>query len=126
MIWYILVKIISRVVKDLVNIQFKKGVLELIALALLTESDQYGYSLIKHISKKIEISEGSLYPLLRKLVNDDCLSTYFQESREGPARKYYSITKKGEKKLRCLLNEWIEFSDAINHFIKESDFNEQK
>ncbi|MED3481739.1 PadR family transcriptional regulator [Bacillus toyonensis] len=108
------------------NIQFKKGVLELIALAILTKSDQYGYSLVKRISNKIEISEGSLYPLLRRLVNEGCLSTYFQESREGPARKYYSLTEKGREKLHCLLNEWIEFSDAINHFIKESDFNEQK
>lgn len=84
------------------------------------------YSLAKRISNKIERSEGSLYPLLRRLVNDGCLLTYFQESPKGPARNYYSITEKGGERLRRLLKEWIEFSNVINHFIKESDFNEQK
>jgi len=79
------------------NIQFKKGVLELCVLALLTKKNRYGYDLVNEISKNIEISEGTIYPLLRRLKNVGWVTTYLQESQEGAPRKYYKLTQSGQK-----------------------------
>ncbi|MBN1383850.1 MAG: PadR family transcriptional regulator, partial [Elusimicrobia bacterium] len=79
------------------NIQFKKGVLELCALALLAKKNRYGYELVNEISKNISISEGTIYPLLRRLKNDGYVTTYLEESSEGAARKYYQLTEAGKK-----------------------------
>ena len=76
------------------NVQFKKGVLELCVLALLDKQDRYGYELVQLISEQIQISEGTIYPLLRKLTQEEYFTTYLQESTEGPPRKYYQLTKK--------------------------------
>ena len=59
-----------------VNIQFKKGVLELCVLVLINRQDRYGYELAQAVSKHIEVAEGALYPLLRRLVNDGYCTTY--------------------------------------------------
>src|SRR5690625_7671130 len=65
------------------NIQFKKGVLEICVLALLDKQDRYGYELVQKISNQISISEGSVYPLLRRLTKEGYFTTYLQESTEG-------------------------------------------
>ena len=67
------------------NVQFKKGALELIVL-LIIKKDQYGYSLVQNISRYMTIAEGTVYPLLRRLVKSGELSTYYQPSTEGPSR----------------------------------------
>ena len=77
------------------NVQFKKGALELCVLALTAKKDRYGYELVEEISKRFEISEGSIYPLLRILTKEGLFSTYLMESTEGPPRKYYKLTTKG-------------------------------
>ncbi|MBO8157333.1 MAG: PadR family transcriptional regulator [Bacillaceae bacterium] len=101
------------------NVQFKKGILELCVLALTSNKDRYGYELVQSISKKIDISEGTVYPLLRRLTKDGFFSTYLAESREGPPRKYYKITPKGREYLHELLREWEMFSTGVNQLIKE-------
>ncbi|MEC5424829.1 PadR family transcriptional regulator [Virgibacillus sp. C22-A2] len=101
------------------NIQFKKGALELCVLALLDKQDRYGYELVQTISDQIAISEGSVYPLLRRLKKEDFVTTYLQESTEGPSRKYYKLTVKGSEYLHVLSDEWREFSNGVNHLIKE-------
>ncbi len=78
------------------NIQFKKGVLELCVLVVLCRKDYYGYELVQAISKNIDIAEGTVYPLLRRLTKEGYFKTYIQESADGPARKYYQITDKGQ------------------------------
>ncbi|WP_353948292.1 PadR family transcriptional regulator [Sporolactobacillus sp. Y61] len=100
------------------NVQFKKGVLELCVLILIADKDQYGYELAQNISDKIEVAEGTLYPLLRRLTKEGYLSTYLSESTEGPPRKYYSITEKGESYMKALIREWKQFSKAVDQFIK--------
>ncbi len=105
------------------NIQFKKGVLELCVLAMLVQRDFYGYELIEHISKYINISEGTIYPLLRRLKNDGYVTTYLKESSEGPPRKYYKITEEGKKTHGKLTDEWISFSKGVNQIIK-GDIND--
>lgn len=101
------------------NVQFKKGVLELCVLALLDKKDRYGYELVQMISKQIEISEGSVYPLLRKLAKEEYFTTYLQESSEGPPRKYYKLTEKGRVYLYELVKEWKDFSNGVNQLIQE-------
>jgi len=101
------------------NVQFKKGVLELCVLILISNKDQYGYELAQNISSKIEVAEGTLYPLLRRLTKDDYLTTYLAESSEGPPRKYYSLTPTGQKYMEALIDEWRQFAGAVNQFIEE-------
>lgn len=106
------------------NIQFKKGALEFIVLLIIKGEDQYGYSLIQKITPRITISEGTVYPLLRRLVKEAYLTTYYEPSTEGPARKYYKITDSGNERLEQLLKEWQSFTDAVNLFLEESESNE--
>ncbi len=96
------------------NIQLKKGVLELCVLSLLKTNDRYGYELVAEISKNIEISEGTIYPLLRRLKNEGYVNTYLEESREGPPRKYYQLTDKGEQTRQDFLQDWTAFIHGVN------------
>lgn len=98
--------------------QFKKGVLDLCVLSILKKKDHYGYELVQRISKDIEITEGTLYPILRRLKNDGHLQTYLKESNEGPSRKYYSLTKSGEIKATELKVEWKNFEKKIDQILK--------
>lgn len=99
------------------NIQFKKGVLELCVLVVLCRKDYYGYELVQAISKNIDIAEGTVYPLLRRLTKEGYFSTYIQESAEGPARKYYQITDKGRGYKAALLEEWQRFVRGVQNLI---------
>jgi Predicted transcriptional regulators len=101
------------------NVQFKKGVLELCVLILIADKDQYGYELAQNISDKIEVAEGTLYPLLRRLTKEGYLSTYLGESTEGPPRKYYAVTDNGRSYMEELIREWRQFSSAVDQFITE-------
>lgn len=101
------------------NIQFKKGVLELCVLVLLDKEDRYGYELVQKISRQISISEGSVYPLLRRLTKEGYFTTYLQESTEGPSRKYYRLTDEGRDYLHQLVQEWKDFTNGVNQLIKE-------
>lgn len=103
------------------NIQFKKGVLELCVLAMLARKDYYGYELVNQISKNIAIAEGTIYPLLRRLKEENYLTTYIEESQEGPARKYYRLTELGETTKNELIEEWQGFVKGVNSIIEESE-----
>jgi len=96
------------------NTQFKKGVLELCVLTLLTSKDAYGYELAETISKRFEIAEGTLYPLLRKLKLDGLCATYISERSAGPPRKYYKLTERGIQRQQALRAEWQLFSKEVN------------
>lgn len=101
------------------NVQFKKGVLELCVLCLVAQKDCYGYELVEEVCKSIQISEGTIYPLLRRLTKEGLFSTYLLESSEGPPRKYYKITDKGLKKKDELLAEWHHFVRGVEQLIRE-------
>jgi len=96
------------------NIQFKKGVLEICVLSVLARKDCYGYELVNEISKRIDISEGTIYPLLRRLKDEGLVTTYLQESGEGPPRKYYRLTESGRKKEEEQREEWMQFAASVN------------
>lgn len=98
--------------------QLKKGVLDLCVLAMLEKKDQYGYELIQNISKHIEISEGTLYPILKRLKKEEYLDTYLKESKEGPSRKYYSLTDLGKKRSKQSKKEWSQFVKKVDKMLK--------
>ena len=96
----------------------KKGVLPLCVLALL-KKDRYGYELVTEISRRFDMTEGTIYPLLRRMKSESFVDTYLLESSHGPARKYYKLNSKGRKRLQQMKKEWIQFSKIIDDFIGE-------
>ena len=105
----------------MMNPQFKKGVLNLCVLALVAQKDRYGYELVQAISANVSISEGAVYPLLRRLTMDGYFTTYLKESAEGPPRKYYTITDQGKAHLDELQTEWELFTAGVNALIQRGD-----
>jgi PadR family transcriptional regulator, regulatory protein PadR len=117
MLYYKQVKISKRT--DVMNTQLKKGILELCVLAVLDKKDCYGYELVNEISKNIEISEGTIYPILRRLNQEGYFTTYLQESQEGPPRKYYKLTDLGKSTKEDLFKEWTELVKGVNNILIE-------
>lgn len=101
------------------NPQFKKGVLELIVLESVRNKDMYGYELVTEVSKVIDVNEGTIYPLLKRLTNERYFETYLQESPEGPPRKYYHLTAAGILYRNRLEEEWNEFQKRVCRFLEE-------
>ncbi|WP_414050574.1 PadR family transcriptional regulator [Macrococcus animalis] len=101
------------------NIQLKKGVLELVVLQEIVINDQYGYDLSQNISEHLSIADGTLYPMLRRLVSEGYLETYMGKTSGGPARKYYTITEDGRLHLEHLKNEWYDMVKAVDALIKK-------
>ncbi|ERI91723.1 transcriptional regulator, PadR family [Clostridiales bacterium oral taxon 876 str. F0540] len=106
------------------NTQLKKGILELCVLAVLDKKDCYGYELVSEISKNIEISDGTIYPILRRLNQEGYFTTYLQESQEGPPRKYYKLTEIGKATKEEILIEWNDLVEGVNNIVKETKINE--
>lgn len=100
------------------NSQMKRGTLELCALSVVSRSDCYGYELVNQISKCMEITEGTIYPLMKRLKESGLIDSYIVESTEGPPRKYYKITEAGSVELKSLSDEWFEFAESINRLLK--------
>ena len=100
------------------NTQFKKGVLELCVLSSLKKRDAYGYLLAEEISSRIQIAEGTLYPLLRKLKEDGLCDTYLSGDSGGPPRKYYTLTEKGRQAESALRAEWSAFAKAVREIVE--------
>ena len=103
------------------NIQFKKGVLDMCVLAMLREKDSYGYDIADSLSKKIKLADGTVYPILRKLAGDGLVSTYLMESQNGPPRKYYHLTDEGKKVLDGYIEDWKEFNKVVSGIIGGND-----
>ncbi len=100
--------------------QFRKGVLEPCVLALLRRRPRYGYELVQEIRKSLDITEGTVYPLLRRLKDEGYVETFLKESSEGPTRKYYTLTPRGKERLASLLGAWDVFSRSVDALLKEA------
>ena len=101
------------------NAQLKKGVLELIVLESVRKRDMYGYELVEEVSKVVDVNEGTIYPLLKRLTNEHYFETYLRESKEGPPRKYYHLTAAGVLYRDLLENEWNELTEKVGNFLEE-------
>ncbi|MBS1001216.1 PadR family transcriptional regulator [Acetobacter persici] len=102
-------------------VQFKKGVLELCVLALLSRADSYGYDIASRLSDAIEMGEGTIYPLMRRMQKDGLVSTYFVESPSGPPRKYYTLTENGRQSLNSQRTAWTAFTKAVHAILGSDD-----
>ncbi|HHW47362.1 MAG TPA: PadR family transcriptional regulator [Clostridiaceae bacterium] len=107
------------------NTQYKKGVLELCVLALLKKRDCYGYEVSEYLSNHIDIADGTVYPILRKLKSEGLVTTYMQEESGGPPRKYYSITKLGRETFEKEREEYLKFAQAVE-ILLEDDENDKE
>ena len=105
---------------EAVQVQLKKGVLELCVLALLSNGDAYGYEIASRLAKGIGMGEGTIYPLMRRMQNDGLVTTYLQESGSGPPRKYYKITKSGTLAFKTQVGEWLAFEGAVRKILGDA------
>jgi PadR family transcriptional regulator, regulatory protein PadR len=99
--------------------QLRRGALEYCVLALLSEGERYGFDLVRELSEVdgMVTSEGTIYPLLSRLRRDGLVNTSWQESPSGPPRRYYGLTRTGEKALQTFAEEWERFRDAVDQLV---------
>ena len=104
--------------------QMKKGILEFCILSIIRRSEAYPSDIIEEMKKSgLTLLEGTLYPLLTRLKNAEFLSYRWVESSEGPPRKYFSLTEKGESFYQQLFQTWNELSVGVHKIINETPFN---
>ncbi|MEG0570073.1 MAG: PadR family transcriptional regulator [Oscillospiraceae bacterium] len=101
------------------DVQLKRGLLEVCVLAVLLREDSYGYKIIKDVSSCIAISESTLYPILKRLEVAEMLTVYSVE-HNSRLRKYYKITQKGIDKILEFKNEWSEIISVYEFISIES------
>jgi len=101
--------------------QMRKGVLEFCILSILKKGEAYPSDIIEQLKKsKMIVVEGTIYPLLTRLKNGEVLEYRWEESKSGPPRKYYSLSKKGEELLVGLEETWNELVQAVKLTTKKS------
>ncbi len=113
-VWYSIV----RKGVCIMDIQLKRGLLEVCVLAAIKSEDSYGYKIIKDIGPCIDISESTLYPILRRLEAAELLTVYSVE-HNGRLRKYYRITNAGRARLDTFRTEWREIMTIYEFVCKE-------
>ncbi len=97
--------------------QIKRGTLEFCILLMINKRAYYGYEIISELDALpiLSVKESTIYPLLRRLLKEELLTSFWQETTEGlPPRKYYSITEKGREYLNAMTAEWNNLLAAIS------------
>ncbi len=102
--------------------QLKKGTLSMCVLAILSRNDCYGYELVSLISKNIELSVGTIYPLLSRMRRDGLIESETRDSPDGPSRKYYHLTDRGRTELMVSVAQWKSFSGGIEQILGGIDY----
>lgn len=97
------------------NVQLKRGLIDVCVLAALQDEASYGYKIISDLDNVITLSESTLYPVLKRLESQECLTTYSKDFN-GRLRKYYQITNEGRKRIKAFMLEWEEMEKVL-HFI---------
>ncbi|HLT65396.1 MAG TPA: PadR family transcriptional regulator [Flavobacterium sp.] len=102
--------------------QMRKGILEFCILSILKEDDRYTSEILDELKEaRLLVVEGTVYPLLTRLKNDDLLTYRWEESTSGPPRKYYKLTEKGMQFLKELAVTWEDLSNAVNRITKKNN-----
>lgn len=107
------------------NTQLKKGILEMCILYVISEHDMYGFEVIERLAEDIDVNENTIYPILRRLTNQELFKTYEKQTTLGAPRKYYQITEQGKFRLNESLNEWKSFLKGVFNIVG-GHFDEQK
>ena len=102
------------------NAQLKKGILDMLVLAMLEHTDRYGFELVERVSAHVEIAERTIYPLLKRLRDDRLVTTYLRESDMGAPRKYYRLTTSGKDYLAEKKADWRQMSTAVDRLLEEA------
>lgn len=97
--------------------QLKKGALDMCVLAILARRDSYAYEIVAQLADGLDMSEGTIYPLMRRLQNEQWVSTYLVESASGPPRKYYKLGPSGHERLVQMRHDWQTFADEVNKIL---------
>lgn len=106
--------------KENTKAQMRKGILEFCILSLINKKEMYVSDLIGELKKgKLDVVEGTLYPLLTRLKNGEFLSYRWEESTGGPPRKYYQMTDKGLIFLKELETTWKNLTQSVNDITKQ-------
>ena len=104
------------------DVQLKRGLLDVCVLAAIKSEDSYGYKIIKDMKPYIELSESTLYTILKRLETANMLTVRTAE-HGGRIRKYYHITSEGLKRIEDFKVEWKEISSIYRFVTKEEDGN---
>ncbi len=104
------------------DVQLKRGLLDVCVLAAIKDEDSYGYKIIKDLKPCIELSESTLYTILKRLETADMLTVRSAE-HDGRLRKYYHITDAGTRRIEDFKNEWKEIISIYRFVAKEDDLN---
>lgn len=107
------------------DIQLKRGLLDVCVLAAIKDGDSYGYKIIKDMKPYVEISESTLYPILRRLESAELLTVRSAE-HNGRLRKYYHITELGIKRIEDFKQEWKELLSIYQFVTQGGQGNDQK
>lgn len=102
---------------ETIEVQLKKGVLGFCVLALLSSGDSYAYEIASKLSHAVDMGEGTIYPLMRRMQGDGLVETYLAESSSGPPRKYYRLTEAGHQALAQQLADWRSFTAAVEDLL---------
>lgn len=103
------------------DIQLKKGLIEICVLKVLESGDSYGYKMVKDLSDVIDVSESTLYPILKRLETSESVYVYSME-HNSRLRKYYQITEKGKEQIKEYIKDWVEVTkvyECINGRIND-------
>lgn len=95
------------------NVQLKRGLIDVCVLAALQDEASYGYKIISDLNNVIPLSESTLYPVLKRLEGQECLTTYSKDFN-GRLRKYYQITNAGRRRIKEFMVEWEEMEKVLN------------
>jgi PadR family transcriptional regulator PadR len=107
-------------VRDTAISQLRRGVLEFCVLALLGDTERYGFEIVRALAEAdgLVTSEGTLYPLLARLRRDGVVETTWRESPSGPPRRYYRLTPAGRAALTAFLAEWTRFRTSVDTLLE--------
>lgn len=92
------------------------ALLDALVLSTVHQQDTYGYKITQDVRNAVEVSESTLYPVLRRLQKDGCLAAYDKE-HAGRNRRYYTITPKGEERLEACREEWVRYRGMIENLL---------
>lgn len=103
--------------------QLYKGTLELCMLALLSKEERYGYEITQALNQGegLGLSEGTIYPLLTRLLREGLIASRWQESPSGPPRKYYRLTGQGREAMKSMSIRWDSLTRQVNSILKEAN-----
>jgi PadR family transcriptional regulator PadR len=104
---------------DSIQVQLRKGALDLCVLAVLSRGESYGYEIASTLVAAVGMGEGTIYPLMRRMQNDGLVATRLVESSSGPPRKYYCLTPLGQTVFEVHRNDWRSFATAVDKLLED-------